>query len=61
MVLGPMLEIAFRQSLLYGDPFVFFKRPISAILLGISLLLLITPFLPKMSSRRKKLAEALEE
>ena len=61
LVLGPMLEIAFRQSLLYGDPFVFFKRPISAILLGISFFLLITPLLPKMASRRKKLAEVLDE
>jgi putative tricarboxylic transport membrane protein len=28
MVLGPMMEIAFRQSLIYGDPLIFFKSPI---------------------------------
>ena len=61
MVLGPMMEIAFRQSLIYGDPLIFFKRPISATLLFIALLLLITPLFSKITRKRKELSEVLEE
>jgi putative tricarboxylic transport membrane protein len=61
MVLGPMMEIAFRQSLIYGDPFVFFKRPISATLLIIALFLLITPLFSMITRKRKQLREVLEE
>jgi putative tricarboxylic transport membrane protein len=59
MVLGPMLEIAFRQSLLYGDPFIFFKRPISAILLAITFVLLISSIIPRITRKRKVLGETL--
>jgi putative tricarboxylic transport membrane protein len=55
MVLGPMMEVAFRQSLLYGDPFIFFKRPISGVLLAFSFLLLITPIYSKIGSKRSVL------
>lgn len=61
MVLGPMLEISFRQSLLYGDPLIFFKRPISGVLLFISILLLITPLFPKIFRKREELTEVLKE
>lgn len=60
MVLGPMMEMACRQSLLYGDPLIFFKRPISGVLLVFSILLLISPFYSKFSHKRKVL-EKLEE
>jgi putative tricarboxylic transport membrane protein len=45
LVLGGMLENALRRSLMfsYGDPTVFFTRPISAIFLLIALVFLITP------------------
>jgi putative tricarboxylic transport membrane protein len=45
MVLGPMLETALRRSLLLsaGDPLIFVTRPISAVLMGISLILLVYP------------------
>ena len=58
-ILCPMWEEAFRQSLIvsYGDPLVFFKRPISAILLSISLLFIISPLFA--SAKRKKLIESL--
>lgn len=59
LVLGPLMEINFRQSLLYGDPLLFFKRPISAVLLTVSLFLLITPLFPKITHKRKVL-EKLE-
>jgi putative tricarboxylic transport membrane protein len=61
MVLGPMMEIAFRQSLIYGDSLIFFKRPISAILLFIALFLLITPLFSKITRKRKELRKVLEE
>lgn len=61
VVLGPMMEKALRQSLtMYkGDFSIFFTRPISAILLGIALLLLVLPIIPKISTRKK--FEKLEE
>ncbi len=45
-VLGPMFENALRQSLIIsgGSPFIFFKRPIAATFLGISFILLVSPF-----------------
>ena len=45
MILGPMVERSFRQSLIIGDPLIFFKRPISAsFLIFALLLLLLKPF-----------------
>ncbi len=61
LVLGPMLENAFRQSLLYGDPWIFFKRPISAVLLLISVVLLVTSFFPMIFQKRVELTENLKE
>ena len=61
LVLGPMFELAFRQSLLYRDYLIFFKHPISAVLLLISLILLISPVYSKISKKRKKLEKILEE
>jgi putative tricarboxylic transport membrane protein len=61
LVLGPMLETAFRQSLLYGDPFIFFKRPISAVILVVSLFLLATALFPGIARKRQKIEEELEE
>jgi putative tricarboxylic transport membrane protein len=60
LVLGPMFELAFRQSLLYGNPLIFFKRPISVVLLVISLILIISPIFSKISKKRKKLEKILE-
>jgi putative tricarboxylic transport membrane protein len=61
MVLGPLLETAFRQSMLYGDPLILFKRPISMVLLIVSLFLIISPIFSGIAQRRKKLEEVLEE
>jgi putative tricarboxylic transport membrane protein len=60
-ILCPMWEEAFRQSLMvgYGDIFIFFKRPISAILLAIAILFIISPIFA--SEKRKKLMEKLSE
>jgi TctA family transporter len=59
MVLGPMMEIAFRQSLLYGDPFVFFKRSIPAVFLFISLFFLVISFFPYIARKRRKIEKVL--
>jgi putative tricarboxylic transport membrane protein len=61
MVLGPLMELAFRQSLLYGDPFIFFKHPISAFLLVVSLVLLMSAGFSQIAQRKKKLGEILEK
>jgi len=49
-VLAPMFENAFRQSLIIsgGNPFIFFKRPISATFLIIAIFLLVSPMLLKL-------------
>ena len=57
MVLGRMFETAFCQSMLYGDPFILFKRPISAVLMLIALLLIVSPIFSGIAQRRKKLVE----
>jgi len=61
LVLGPMLENAFRQSLIYGDPFIFFNRPISAVLICVSLFLLISPLFKTFSQKRKTIEKVLDE
>jgi len=54
LVLGPMLEMALRRSLLIsgGDPIVFLTRPISGVLLLISLFLLASPLFPWLRKKR---------
>jgi putative tricarboxylic transport membrane protein len=61
MVLGPIIEMHFRQSLLYGDPLIFFKRSISVVFLGISLFLVITGFFRMFKQKREQLQKVLEE
>jgi putative tricarboxylic transport membrane protein len=59
-ILGPMMEENLRRAMLLsrGDPMTFINRPLSATLLGISLLLLIVIMLPAI---RKKREEAFVE
>jgi putative tricarboxylic transport membrane protein len=61
LVLGPIMETSLRRSLMlsYGDPTIFLTRPISAVLLGISFLLLVLPLLPWV--RKRKAAIPIEE
>ena len=53
-VLGPMLELNLRRSLMVSDGSftIFFIRPISATILILALVILCLPFLPNL--RRKK-------
>jgi len=53
-VLGPLMEENLRRAMLIarGDWTVFFTRPISAVLLGIAIFLLIIAAMPKIRRRR---------
>jgi hypothetical protein len=55
MVLGPMMEANHRRTFVYGDPLIFFKRPICAFFLFASLILIFTALLPNIMGKRKKL------
>jgi putative tricarboxylic transport membrane protein len=59
LVLGPMMENSLRQALLMsaGSPVIFFERPISAILMGTALFLLIFPLIPKFQKKRPAFGE----
>jgi len=50
------MESALRQSLLYGDSLIFFKRPISAIFIAMGLFFIISPIFFRFSGKRKVLA-----
>ena len=56
LVLGPKLEIAFRQSLMisHGDFGIFINRPISMVFLLATILFLIIPVIRVMVKRTKK-------
>lgn len=59
LILGPMFESSLRQSLIIfdGNLMVFFTRPISAAFLIVSMLLLLSNFIPWMRSRKSLLSE----
>lgn len=54
-VLGPLMESNLRKSLLIssGDPMIFFERPISLVLLVLSLALMIVIIAPKFRAKRE--------
>ena len=53
LVLGPMMEHSFRASLIMfdGNLALFFFRPISAVIMTVSIVLLILPLIPGMKKR----------
>jgi len=53
LLLGPMLEKNVQQSLIAsgGDPFIFLQRPVSATLLGVTGLMLLTPVFKQLWSQ----------
>jgi putative tricarboxylic transport membrane protein len=61
LILSPMIENNLRQSLLMSDgsPLIFFKRPISAVLLIITLIVIVISFLPKIRGKRPVFEEAV--
>jgi putative tricarboxylic transport membrane protein len=62
LVIGPMMESKLRLSLVisHGSPWIFIEKPISAVFLLISLVLLISPMISKIGRRRQKLQELVE-
>ena len=62
-VLGPLLETNFRLSLIMGDGnlSIFLRRPISAVGLGISTLLLISTCFSSYRKTKKKIDEMAED
>ena len=58
-VLGPMLEENFRRAMLIasGDLMVFIERPISAVLLACSALLLASLLVPEIRRKREALQD----
>jgi putative tricarboxylic transport membrane protein len=60
LILGPMFENALRQSLILfdGNPGVFLTRPLSAVFLVISALLLLTNVVPWVRGKKQLLADA---
>ncbi len=56
-VLGPIMEASLRRSLLLsnGSPFIFFQRPISAGLLLVTFLMLLSSIIPTLKKRREKI------
>ncbi len=57
LVLGPVLENSFRQSLFMsqGSLLIFIQRPVSALLITASILVLVAPLLWRMGSSRLSL------
>ncbi len=55
-ILGPMMEENLRRAMLLsrGDPIVFFTRPISAVLLGVAIILLLMMLAPAFKKTREK-------
>jgi putative tricarboxylic transport membrane protein len=62
IVIGPMMENNLRLALTIsqGDPWIFIQKPISAGFIIVSLVLLISPFIPWLGKRREKLREKVE-
>jgi putative tricarboxylic transport membrane protein len=62
LVIGPMMENYLRLSLIIsrGNPGIFLKHPISAAFIVIAAFLLISPIIPWIARRRKKLRERME-
>jgi TctA family transporter len=55
-ILGPMMEENLRRALLLsrGDWSVFVTRPLSAVLLGLALALLVVVLLPAVKNKREE-------
>ena len=62
LVIGPMMENNLRLSLVIsqGSPWIFIEHPISATFIFISSALLLSPWIPWIGMRRKKLQEKVE-
>jgi len=59
MVIGPIMETALRQSLLHsrGNFNIFLNRPISATLIGVAILLLLSSLIPRVGRQRQTIVK----
>jgi len=62
IVIGPMMENNLRLSLVIsqGNPLIFVTHPISAAFIFVTFALLVSPLVPWIGKRRKKLQEKVE-
>jgi len=62
-VLGPLLDLNLRQALLISDGsfIAFFTRPISAVTLGLAILLLVSAAFPFVMKRLQQYRESVDE
>lgn len=60
LVLGDMMETNFRRALIggAGDPMVLVNKPIAAVLLGVTLLVILAPIVRALRARSRASAEA---
>jgi putative tricarboxylic transport membrane protein len=60
LILGPILERSLQQALISsgGDPSIFIEKPFSAALLGVAVLLILTPVFKVLWKRRRGLERA---
>jgi TctA family transporter len=58
-ILGPLMEEYLRRAMLMsrGDPTVFLRRPISATLLGLSVLAMLLVFIPAFAKTREEISD----
>jgi putative tricarboxylic transport membrane protein len=61
-VLGPMVEVNLRKSLIMSDGsfFIFFNRPMSALFLIVAIVLLVFPLIPGLGGKRDKISSLQE-
>ena len=55
LVIGPIMERAFRQSLIIssGSPWIFVSRPISAVFVFAAILILVSPVILKLLGKSR--------
>jgi putative tricarboxylic transport membrane protein len=60
VVLGPLFEKTLRSSMYLGsgDPWIFFKRPISSVIMFVIVLILVGPSIWRMISKKKQAQHA---
>jgi putative tricarboxylic transport membrane protein len=63
LILGPMMEEALRRSLLMsqGSPLIFLQRPISAIIILLTMFMLISPLIPVLKRKKSKIEKIVSE
>jgi putative tricarboxylic transport membrane protein len=61
-ILGPLLELNLRQSLLHsqGSFLIFFSRPISMVFIAVSIVVLVSPVITHFFKARKRTASLTE-